>query len=572
MNRFRTLSQVAAVLLCAAGVMVAAQGGSSVMDTRHNLSASGPGPITVAGTQEVCGFCHTPHAAAPAGPLWNRNDPGTYYQTYTSTTLEAAVGQPTGSSRLCLSCHDGTVALTQTHNAQNAPPGTIFISAGDAGYIGTELTDDHPISFDYDSSLVMQNPELRDPAALPPELPLDANGQLQCTTCHDPHHDKHGKFLRMSTMESQLCTTCHLVDGWTSSPHALSGSLLAGAAGGIWDDTPFNTVREAACEGCHRPHTAGGRERLLRREAEEDNCYSCHDGSVAGLNVYSEFQKFSRHPVERYTGMHDPTENPLSMAEHVECVDCHDPHRSYSSGAAIPPNIGGSMQGASGLSSTGVPLKEAQFAYEVCYKCHAWHDSFALPTVDRVLRNSNVADEFSPNNASYHPVEAQGKNMNVPSLVQPLTTSTLVRCTDCHGTDAGSGPRGPHGSAYRPLLVRNYNTTDGATESPVAYALCYECHNRSSILADESFEEHKKHIDDENTPCSVCHDAHGVSATQSSPQNSTHLINFDRDIVGPSEKAQSGPIFEDRGFERGSCTLKCHGEDHDDEDYDGSHH
>jgi len=44
--------------------------------------------------------------------LWNHQMSSvTNYIVYTSPTLKAVVGQPDGSSRLCLSCHDGTVAL-----------------------------------------------------------------------------------------------------------------------------------------------------------------------------------------------------------------------------------------------------------------------------------------------------------------------------------------------------------------------------------------------------------------------------------------------------------------------------
>ncbi|MCC7204740.1 MAG: hypothetical protein IT441_06645, partial [Phycisphaeraceae bacterium] len=100
----------------AASAVAAGPSGSSIEQTKHNLTASGPGTVKTSVEGGSCIFCHTPHAASPRAPLWNREDPGTYYQTYESTTLKAEVGQPTGSSRLCLSCHDGTIALTQTYN------------------------------------------------------------------------------------------------------------------------------------------------------------------------------------------------------------------------------------------------------------------------------------------------------------------------------------------------------------------------------------------------------------------------------------------------------------------------
>ena len=563
------LSVVCMAVLIGAVSLVLADVGSSVLTSKHNLSSSGPGPIKVAGETEVCKFCHTPHASNPIAPLWNREDPGTYYQTYKSSTLVASVGQPTGSSRLCLSCHDGTIALTQTYNPRNSPSGSIYISSQDRGYIGTDLSDDHPISFVYNSSLVAKKGQLASPNSLPKELVLDHEGRLQCTTCHDPHNNQYGMFLTMNNAESLMCRTCHIMDGWAASTHAKSSAGLSGSAHGQWDNIRASTVRQAACEACHRPHTAGGRERLLRYEAEEDNCLSCHDGSVADKNIASQMTRLSAHPVTFATGVHDPTEDYRSMSKHVECVDCHNPHQTRSGSTAVAPFIKASMTGISGSSGSGGYIPEASYEFQVCYKCHAGAGSTVRnPLVDRVFINTDVADEFSPNNPSYHPIEVRGKNSDVPSLSQDFRTTSIIYCTDCHGSDS-SQVLGPHGSMYRPLLVRQYAIGDNTPESPAAYALCYGCHDRSVILNKRrSFKEHQRHLVDEDVPCSACHDPHGISASQASGANSgTHLINFDRRIATASTAAGTGPSFVDRGRRRGSCTLLCHDRDHDDERY-----
>lgn len=565
----RTIAFAATFFVCSVlmlGLLViprpvhAQSGGDSILNTKHNLGASGPGQVRVAGSPDVCKFCHTPHAASPVAPLWNRQDSGAYYQTYESSTLTAEVGQPTGSSRLCLSCHDGTIALQQTFNPRNTMAGTIFLSPGDAGYLGTDLRDDHPISFVYDSALVAKNPELRHPDTLPLTLPLDHNQQLQCTTCHDPHDDRFGDFLRMDNRGSALCVTCHQLDNWTVSVHATSHQSLASASGDYWPDLQVATVADAACASCHRPHTAGGRERLLRHGAEEDNCFTCHDGSVAQADIMAATSRASNHPVRRTTGVHDPMEDPWQMDEHVECADCHAPHTVVQGGGARhAPIIKASMAGVTGVTRNGSTVTPAEFEYQVCYKCHAGSRSVIDPLVSRVDPDNDLARKFDPASLSYHPVEAAGANSDVPSLKQSLNTSSMVYCTDCHSADVGAPAKGPHGSMYRPLLARDYRRLDGTAESPTAYALCYDCHNRSSILNDESF-EHDKHVADENTPCSVCHDPHGV-------RNSTHLINFDRGVVFSSPSAGSGPTFNDTGRLSGTCTLLCHGEDHNSKAY-----
>jgi len=560
MKRLMKRLTISLLVLAAAGLSAAtvlAQA-SNVAQTKHNLSASGPGPVRVAGTQGVCIFCHTPHAANPIGPLWNRADPGTYYQVYRSSTLQATVGQPTGTSRMCLSCHDGTIALAQTYNSNNALGSAVYITPQDRGYIGTDLTDDHPISFTFDSALAAKNTQLRDPATIPAALQLDSNKQLQCTTCHDAHSNTFGYFLRMDNRASAMCTSCHNMTGWPQSGHSRSSASITAIKTGHWDNlTADNTVADLGCEACHRPHTAGGRERLMRYDAEEDNCLVCHNGTV-GKDVSTDLTKLSRHDVRATMHVHTPFENPLSMAAHVECADCHSAHEALAGTAPGAPRIKPAMKGATGVSAYGLGAAEAVNEYEVCYKCHASRNP-AQAVVNRVIPDNDISWAFNPANPGYHPVQAAGKNTAVPSLIQGLFTTSLIYCTDCHGSDTPTRAAGPHGSMYKPLLVLNYATTDRTGESTTAYALCYACHNRTSILGDQSFKEHKKHISEERAPCSICHDPHGV-------QQQPHLINFDRIIVTGRVTGQN-PTYTSTGVRHGSCTLRCHGKDHNNRSY-----
>ncbi len=99
-----------------------------IIATKHNLSMYGPGPVKALSTTEICIFCHTPHNSSPDFPLWNREDPGENYDLYGSPTVIATIGQPTGGSRLCLSCHDGTIAIGSLLNLPGAGiggPGTL---------------------------------------------------------------------------------------------------------------------------------------------------------------------------------------------------------------------------------------------------------------------------------------------------------------------------------------------------------------------------------------------------------------------------------------------------------------
>ncbi|HGG59063.1 MAG TPA: hypothetical protein ENK26_03990, partial [Gammaproteobacteria bacterium] len=242
---------------------------ADVRNTKHNLSASGPGTVKAVSESRVCIFCHTPHGAntsVPNAPLWNRQLPTSTYTPYLSESIDAndIAAEPGGSSKLCLSCHDGTLAIgtVEVANGQigqsfamsgtsadgSMPPGR-GASSGFTRRLGVDLTNDHPISFTYDSALALADGELRDPAVaahignrspgVKPVVPLEL-GKLECMSCHDPHIrdtdiSKNIKFLRLNRFQQAapvggnfnqasdiICLACHdkLGQAWASSAHA----------------------------------------------------------------------------------------------------------------------------------------------------------------------------------------------------------------------------------------------------------------------------------------------------------------------------------------------------------------
>jgi predicted CXXCH cytochrome family protein len=543
-------------------------GQDHVADTVHNLASSGPGSLRAQTETEVCVFCHAPHRTGGVTPLWNRELSPSSYLIYQSSTLDARPGQPTGTSKLCLSCHDGTLALGAviSRDEQIRMAGGDFIPAGLTN-LGTDLSDDHPISFDYSPGLASaMDRQLVPPHTLPRTIKLDPEGQLQCTTCHDPHHNRFGDFLVMDDAFGALCTSCHVMHGWTASSHKDADVTVHGTANEDW---PHDSVAANACRSCHRSHSAGGHERLLLHEAEEDNCLNCHDGSVARTDVQSVLEKPSAHDPRRYQGLHDPIESSIGVQAHVECTDCHNPHAVRSATARTGYSaLGVTMEHVPGISAGGSPVNPAHNEFEVCFRCHGDGGVAVATTVSRQAQLSNLRLKFSATNPSYHPVVTTVANTDTISLVPELPNGSLILCTDCHNNDSGPraggvGPDGPHGSIYQPLLERNYTVRDDTVESASTYALCYKCHRRASILSNESFPYHRLHIVQERTPCSACHDAHGISGTQAFGSDHTHLINFDTRIVQP-EGLTRRIEFRDMGRYAGSCTLSCHGAEHRD--------
>ena len=562
MNKIKCLVLIGAVLF---GCATATQG-ASILTSKHNLSTSGPGRIKATTETRVCIFCHTPHNARRDIPfLWNRSDETANYIPYTSSTMYASVGQPTGASKLCLSCHDGTIAMGAVLSRPQEIAflgGIRFLPPSRSSFLGTDLSDDHPVSFYYDSSSEQGNLELVASSALPKEIKLDDGGQLQCTACHDAHDDSWGSFLVMSNQFSYLCTSCHKKRGWESSNHALSSVGWNGSGVDPWPNTTYATVAENGCENCHRPHSAGNHQRLLKREYEEDNCLVCHNGNVANLDFEKELTKPYIHPVHLYSGVHDAAETFTAggVDNHVECEDCHNPHQ-VNSNTSTAPSVSGKNGGVKGIDVGGQQLDDADNLYEICFKCHGDNNVITEPAVTRHLDQLNTRLEFAPGNPSSHPVVTAAGDFGVPSLLPPYTGSSIIYCTDCHGSDSSTGPQGPHGSVYEHLLVARYEMNDMTSESGDAYALCYRCHDRGVILSGTSdFPLHRRHVVNENTPCAVCHDPHGISAGQGDPINNSSLINFDVTVVLPNSAGELYYLDEGRG--ENTCALLCHGNDH----------
>lgn len=211
MNR-RTLCLGLVALVAMAGSQASAQ----ISISRHNFSSQGWS------RGEICLPCHTPHHAIEGVPrLWNHALTTATYQMHGGTGTAAANFDVV--SRMCLSCHDGTVAL----DSFGGQTGTNFI--GPAGNLGTNLEDDHPVGTD---ALYPPNPQPSwwsgsfNPTTsngtrvgtAPTELRLkawDDQGTTRyvvgCTTCHNAHNrGNHPHMTVISNAASQMCLVCHI--------------------------------------------------------------------------------------------------------------------------------------------------------------------------------------------------------------------------------------------------------------------------------------------------------------------------------------------------------------------------
>ena len=211
--------------------LVFAEGlGAGIVGSPHDFSSA----TWNTRTGELCRTCHVPHdhgrtlaiqaGIETSGLLWNHKLSDVVYTLYASPTLDGAMGQPTGTAKMCLGCHDGSVALGAMDSKHSAPTTPTTIQDVDAGFRvpGTAMTPSlqgtHPISVAYDS--------LADPGLKATTNSIGTSGtiaslldggKVQCATCHDVH-DSAGEavagthLLRVSNTAtpSGLCLACHI--------------------------------------------------------------------------------------------------------------------------------------------------------------------------------------------------------------------------------------------------------------------------------------------------------------------------------------------------------------------------
>ncbi len=588
----------------------------------HNLTPASGASIYSQGSLG-CTFCHAPHSGlGGVSPLWNQNYSKATYTPYTSSTyIEQGNTQPTLglTSSLCLSCHDGTVAVGQTQAYGQLP--TVG-SWNPIDSFGTNLSGAHPFSLVLpmkDASNLVASLVSQGKTADPTGAIKLINGNIECTSCHDPHVQGIDKiaqnFLVRDSSNAQMCLACHdpnrvmtgqpnPLAGWTNSIHQTATNQV-GANAHVGS---YNTVGVNACTSCHMEHDSTSPARLLRSatppspgtDPATQDCMTCHNGgtllSPAAPNVMAEFAKTS-HPLPSGNNFHDAGEATLlNNNRHATCVDCHSAHGSNQTATFNnPPTIRPSQANVNGISAAdGVTSAQpAANQFETCLRCHGtsvgkqrlliygYAPTWLVSAPDPL----NVIPEFAATATSSHPVTHDRMSpLPQPSLLTNMlnqngTNGRLmgvrIFCTDCHNSDdnrefGGAGPNGPHGSVNSHILEHNYQFSQAAAPGGTVtnlfpnpdltlngpYGMCAKCHNLSNVVSNASFLQHSNHISGDGFSCSTCHTSHGMGSTAPGVSGE-RMVNFDINVVGQNNGA---PISYNRSSN--TCTLTCHNTAH----------
>lgn len=586
----------------------------------HNLSVASGSPVTSQGSLG-CTICHAPHSGlGGVTPLWNQKLSTSPYVPYGSSTYhqQGNTQPPLGvTSSLCLSCHDGTVAVGQSAAYGKLPlNGQMY----NTDSFGTTLTGSHPFSLvtplkdtaSLAASLVSQG-KTADPTGAVKLV----NGNVECTSCHDPHVQSIDKiaqdFLVRDSSNAQLCLACHdpnrtiqgqvnPLAGWTNSIHQNSPTQVSPDA----HAGPYTTVGVNACSSCHMSHNAVAPARLLRpampaatgMDSATQACVTCHNGgsylSPAAPNVMAEVAK-TGHPLPAGNNGHDAAEaTVLANNRHATCVDCHNAHASNQTlQFAAPPALRAAQAGVAGISAVdGVTvLTPATNQFENCLRCHGTGPGKQRQLVYgyspiRVVVNGadplNEIPQFVSTASSSHPVtHDRSSTLPQPSLLLNMlnlngtasarAVGTRIFCTDCHNSDdnrefGGPGPNGPHGSVNSHILERNYQFSQAATPGGAV----------TNLFPNPDLSQIGPYA-----MCAKCHDLTQILANTSFTQHNLHvsqygfscsvchtahgmgstsptisgerLVNFDANVVAANG---STPIAYNHATN--NCTLTCH--------------
>jgi len=251
----RRWTWIAAVPLLTLGVAGAQTGPSTITTSKHNFQLQTNAVHVDPTSQEdgLCVFCHTPHKGASSLLIWNHQFSVQAYswrdvtsgRTTGGTSYPANLQTWSGSTRKCLSCHDGTVSVGALYwSNATANPAVVMAGADQtAGRISNpayiipafnpadpgDLSGNHPVGVPYSYGQVASTyngittgPDVRlaQWVAAPTGVkifgaggggaPVAGAAGIECASCHDPHGTGNAFFLRVTKARSELCLSCHI--------------------------------------------------------------------------------------------------------------------------------------------------------------------------------------------------------------------------------------------------------------------------------------------------------------------------------------------------------------------------
>ena len=421
-----------------------------------------------------------------------------------------------------------------------------------------------------------------------------------CAVCHRLHAAPGPSLLIKGGSQSTVCFQCHDGTGANTNVQAKYTDPLVPANNPAAGAYYSHDALAPATNTISSLNEFGG---VMNRTSQCSNCHNPHEASTSDS-----------------TEMKDPTTG--------AAIGWTAPGQlAGDSGVSVVNGAAGSTPTYTFLDGVTSPVT---LEYQLCFKCHSGFTKLlppnpAAPSTDAL----DKGEEFNPANASFHPIEAAGTNQSTkmndslagsgttgssPYKLWNFTTTSTIRCLNCHAsgttpdaTDpttapAAGGDLSDHTSSNRGILLRPYQDRmlkpAGEPYSAGNFALCYVCHaeapfdnatSPNNTIA-TNFPLHGEHlsgaammnagdatkgtnIDTAGAGqglaiCAECHfRSHSTTfKVGSQAVNGSHLVNFAPDVT--PFPATGGTIsWTPNATGGGSCTLTCHGKEHNNVSY-----
>lgn len=399
----------------------------------------------------------------------------------------ADLSNAVGVVNVCLSCHNPAVTVKAFSPKDLANPfGSTVLGVYTSGRKQTSHNWYAPVNVPAAGATAPQSAD-----ASGAKLLITLEGKVNCGTCHDPHNNANGNFLRIPNGSDQLCLDCHRsrnTTDHTKGTHPVTVNYAAAVATNPAEfyspprnanpANPTSSMKliggQVLCSTCHGIHHTDSNARTL------DNFSSSTFGRLSsspGYLLRTDMRGGTANAVNICTNCHAGKLAHNNKGQNVQCADCHGGHvdpgdgstpnvwlvrryMNYSGGVKIDSYRRKVLNQAVGSQSNWAG------AYGVCQTCHV------VPP---------PGGSYPAEHASTDPDVCRGCHTH-----ESTYGSFSANCTGCHGfppqQNTAGGPLG-----YAKTTNYDYKSTTAfkdesqtphfahAGKAPYAYG-CSECH------------------------------------------------------------------------------------------------
>jgi len=353
------------------------------------------------------------------------------------------------------------------------------------------------------------------------------------------------------TSLDNFCKNCHDANGAGGDMTPFSDNVTVPFVDpSMWNNSGHKN-KPLGCVDCHDNGHGSNKHKMLAPynkiadvspdplDDEEEFCLNCHKASgLASTDIQTEFGRTHTHQVNEVPQ--------YGVNSGIECISCHNPHQNNNTYPLSDPD-----------NNKILWTQTVNGTRDFCLRCH---------------------DGAPPAGISF-PTTFQGTGYNKSKYVNSRHDQVLNNgeqnfvgggedCLSCHDRHGTNGTPETNKTGLYTMLKGTFDKSGSATANAcnpwvstgADYGLCFKCHQTSLVSSSSAFGNyHSTHVNDRQTPCIICHDAHGPYDA-----GEAGLIDF---TYGTSALAGTDVnkgsytltnMFVKNTSSTGNCYLNCH--------------